>query len=63
METQTAGSDMGIGLALVFGFLAVGAAGAMLVLPDQLMKAWGFAGAMVAGMLAVLVIHLYWSNG
>jgi hypothetical protein len=59
--SETAGqSDMGIGLAMLFGVLAVVAAGAMAVTVEtQVVSAWSFAGAVVAGILAVAALHIY----
>jgi len=59
--SETAGpSDMGIGLGILFGVLAVVAAGAMAVTVEtQVVAAWAFAGAMVAGTLAVAAFHIY----
>ena len=59
--TETAGgSDMGTGLALLFGVVAVVAAVGMAVTVEtQVVAAWFFAAAMVAGTLAVAAPHLY----
>lgn len=59
MERTAAVSDRGMGLGLLFGLVAVGGALVALVLPGGLASAWGFAAAMVAGMLSVLAIQLY----
>jgi hypothetical protein len=58
---ETGGSsDMGIGLALFFGALAILAAGAMAVTVEtQVVAAWSFAAAMAAGALSVAAFHLY----
>lgn len=56
---HAAESDKGIGLGIAFGLLAVGGALVMLAGPTQVTQAWGFAGAMVAGTLAVVAIHAY----
>lgn len=61
METAT-GSDKAVGLTVLFGLLGLAAAGAMLaggMAHDQLLAAWGFAAAMVAGVLAVAAVHVY----
>lgn len=58
METS-AQTDKGIGLALLFALLSIGGALTMLAGPGQLLKAWGFAGAMVAAFLSVVAIHAY----
>lgn len=63
METDTVTSDKGLGLAVTFSLLSVLAAAAMLgtgLVHFQLAAAWSFAAAMVAGVLAILAIHLYW---
>ncbi|QCJ48136.1 MULTISPECIES: DUF7525 family protein [Haloprofundus] len=59
MATQTTQTDMGIGVAMLFSVLALVGAAVMLVGPDQLTQAWGFAGAMVAASLAVVAVHVY----
>lgn len=56
---HAAGSDKGLGLAVVFSLLAVIGALVMAAGPGQMVKAVGFAAALVAGVLAVLVIHVY----
>lgn len=61
METASS-TDVGVGYPLVFGALAVLAAVGMAVFGftgDQLAAAWAFAGAMVAGTLAVAAYHVY----
>ena len=57
---ETVGSDMGIGLTTLFTLLAVVATGAMFFAPGSELAAWGFAGAVTAGVLAVAAVHLYW---
>ena len=59
-DHETVASDKGIGLATLFTLLAVGATVAMFVAPGTELAAWGFAGAMTAGVLAVAAVHLYW---
>jgi hypothetical protein len=59
MATQSVESDKGIGLAVVFAVVAVLGAVAMVAAPGQVAKAWGFAGAMVAAIIAVAVLHIY----
>jgi hypothetical protein len=54
------GSDKGIGFAVVLSLLTVVGAAVMLGGPGQVTKAWGFALAMVAAMLAVVFTQLYW---
>ena len=52
-------SDKGIGLGLLFFLLAVGGTLAMLAVPGGLVGAWGFAAAMVAGMILIVAVHAY----
>jgi len=59
-DHETVSTDKGIGLATLFTLLAVAGAGAMLLAPGGQLAAWGFAGAMVAGALAVAAVHLFW---
>jgi hypothetical protein len=56
----TVSSDKGIGFAVVLSLLTLVGAAVMLAGPGQLTKAWGFALAMVAAMLAVVFTQLYW---
>lgn len=56
----TVNSDRGIGFAVVLSLLTLLGAAVMLVGPGQVAKAWGFALAMVAAMLAVVFTQLYW---
>ncbi|WP_327052430.1 DUF7525 family protein [Halomicrococcus gelatinilyticus] len=57
---QTVGSDKGVGLTVLFTLVAIGASAVTFVTPGSEMAAWGFAGAVVAGVLAVAATHLYW---
>ncbi|WP_132060530.1 DUF7525 family protein [Halorussus amylolyticus] len=59
-EHGTVSTDKGIGLATMFTLLATVAAVAMFAAPGTELAAWGFAVAMVAGVLAVSAVHLYW---
>lgn len=59
-EHETVGTDKGIGLATLFTLVAAAAAIAMFVAPGTGVAAWGFAAAMLAGVLAVAAVHLYW---
>ncbi|AUV81527.1 hypothetical protein C2R22_07550 [Salinigranum rubrum] len=54
------GSDKGIGFAVMLSLLTLVGGAVMLAGPGQLAKAWGFALAMVAAMLAVVFTQLYW---
>lgn len=58
-ETASA-SDMGIGLSILFGALAVlGAVTMYLAADDQVVAAGGFGLAVLAGSLAVAALHVY----
>ena len=57
---STVSSDKGIGFAVVLSLLTLVGAAVMLAGPGQVAKAWGFALAMVAAMLAVVLKQLYW---
>ncbi|WP_380679812.1 DUF7525 family protein [Salinigranum sp. GCM10025319] len=57
---STVSSDKGIGFAVVLSLLTLVGAAVMLAGPGQVAKAWGFALAMVAAMLAVVLTQLYW---
>lgn len=59
MATETVESDMGVGLTVLFGLMALGGAGAMMAAPTQSGKAWGFALATVAAMVAVVAAQVY----
>ena len=56
---QSVTTDMGIGLSVVFVFLAVVSAAISFVTYGTVTAAWGFAGAVIAGVLAVAMSHLY----
>lgn len=56
---RTVESDKGIGLGLTFSLLAVVAGLVMLGAPTEIARAWGFAAAVGAGVLAVVAIHVY----
>lgn len=61
MEQSTV-SDKGVGLTVLFALLGVGGAVVMFsagMAHDQLLSGWGFAGAMVAGTLAIAATHVY----
>jgi hypothetical protein len=60
MESTTAGSDMGIGLTLVFSLLTVGGAVVMFGSGDQFTAALGFGLAIVAASLAVVASQALW---
>lgn len=52
-------SDMGIGLAVILGVLAIAGAATMAVAPGTVTGAIGFALAMTVGAILVVVLHLY----
>lgn len=58
METAR-DTDMGFGLGLLFGFLAVGAALFTLVAGSQLSSGIGFLAAVALASLSVAAIHLW----
>lgn len=53
-------SDKGIGLAVVFGVLAVGAALATYMTTPADASGWAFAAAVTFGVVLVVAIHAYW---
>jgi hypothetical protein len=62
MANTSTGSDMGIGFAVAFGVLGLVGALAMYlgaISSNQLTAAWGFAGAMLAGAILIVSIHVY----
>jgi hypothetical protein len=60
MAETVGGTDMGLGLAMAFTVLAVVAAAGMALGGErQLLVAGLFAGALVAGTLAVAAPHVY----
>ena len=60
METTDAvESDVGLGLVMILSLVTLVGAGAMLAAPTQAATAWGFAVAMLAAALAVVVPHVY----
>ncbi|RBI64354.1 DUF7525 family protein [halophilic archaeon] len=58
---QAVASDKGLGLVVLFTLVAVAAAAVTFVSPGTETAAWGFAAAMVAGVLGVGATHLYWN--
>ncbi len=53
-------SDKSLGLGLVFGIVAIiGALVMYIASADQLTTGWGFALAMIAGSIAIAVIHIF----
>ncbi len=59
MVEDAPATDMGLGLGLVLAALTLVGAGVMLVGGSQSVKAWGFAGAVVAATLAVVAVQAY----
>ncbi|GKZ12447.1 MULTISPECIES: DUF7525 family protein [Haladaptatus] len=57
--TQAVTTDMGTGLSVLFVLLAIAGAAVTFVTPGTETAAWGFAAAMIAGVLAVAASHLY----
>lgn len=69
MTEQSVSSDVGFGVGILFSVLAVVAAALTAVVSPEAtigggvrVSALGFGAAMVAGVAAVVVIHLYWSE-
>lgn len=59
METGSAASDMGIGIALAFGAVALVGAVVMLASSSQELTAGAFAGAMIAAIIGTVAIHAF----
>jgi hypothetical protein len=60
MATHSAGtSDKGVGIAVLCAVLAGLGALVMFVGAPDVTAAWGFAGAMLFGVLAVAGVHIY----
>lgn len=58
----TVGSDMDVGMGLLFTVVTLFGAVAMYLaagMHDQILAGWGFALAMLTGGLAVAAIHVY----
>lgn len=58
-RTTQATSDKELGYGLLFGLLAAGGALAMIVSPVDLLAAWGFAAAVIAGCVLIVAVHAY----
>jgi len=56
---MTETTDKGVGLAVLFGLLALAAAAYTAVAPTQELTAWGFALAVTLGVVLVVLIHAY----
>ncbi|MFQ3476634.1 hypothetical protein HKK80_10305 [Halonotius sp. F2-221B] len=59
MATHGTTTDKGVGVAIACGTVALLGAGIMFTGGTQLMKAWGFAAAVVAAGLSVAALQLY----
>jgi len=59
METGSVDSDKALGISMAFGLLALLGALVMFGGETQLLRAWGFAAAMIAAALTVVVVQLY----
>lgn len=58
---ETATTDKGIGLTVLFSLLTVGGAVGMLVLAPARAAAWAFGAAVLFSVLAVVAVQVYWS--
>lgn len=59
VETSAgATSDKRLGYGIIFGIIAVAGAVGMLLAPGELLGAWGFAVAIVAGCLLIFALHV-----
>jgi hypothetical protein len=56
---STQETDMGIGVGLAFGLLAVAASAYTFVAPGQFQTALGFAGAVTFSALCVAALHVW----
>ncbi|WP_227354619.1 DUF7525 family protein [Haladaptatus salinisoli] len=56
---QAVSTDMGVGLSVLFVLVAVVGAAVTFATPGTEIAAWGFATAVVAGVLAITATHLY----
>lgn len=59
MATDAAETDMSIGLGIAFAALALLGAVLMYGAPTQEFRAWGFALAVIAALVAIVAVHLY----
>lgn len=59
METGSAASDMGIGLAMAFGAVALVGAVVMLASSSQQLTAGAFAAAMTAAIVGTVAVHAF----
>ncbi len=59
METGSVDSDKAVGISMAFGLIAVLGALLMFGGETQLLRAWGFAAAMITAALCVVALQLY----
>ena len=59
MATESAGSEKGTGTAIVLSLVTVGGALLMYLGAGEPLAGWGFAGAMLAGAIAVVTVQLW----
>ena len=59
METGSVDSDKAVGSSMAFGLLALLGALLMYGGETQLLRAWGFAAAMITAALCVVAIQLF----
>jgi len=59
MPTESTVSEKGMGTALLFSLIAVGGALLMYLESGEPLAGWGFAVAMLAGTIAVVVVQLW----
>jgi len=59
METGSVDSDKAVGISMAFGLLALLGALLMYGGETQLLRAWGFAAAMITAALCVVAIQLF----
>ncbi|MCL9817066.1 DUF7525 family protein [Natronocalculus amylovorans] len=60
MTAGSVTSDKGIGLGMAFAALTLIGAVVMYAGDTQLLRAWGFGAAMIASIIGVVAIHLFW---
>jgi len=59
METGSVDSDKAVGISMAFGLLALLGALLMFGGETQLLRAWGFAAAMITAAFCVVAVQLY----
>lgn len=58
MDGQSHPTDLGLGLGIGFTIFSLICVVVMVMWAGQSLAGWGFAGAMIAGMLAIIAIHI-----